>query len=138
MTRRKIKDKKDKVPCRSLCEKLPRDLFSDTAYVWWHDTELHKWYITSRLLLERGWGWKPLECVPAPTVDELLEKLPAIGTGELRIIPIYTRFASHWELEALCPSWNSTIHVKGKTFADAVCKLYLALKDVGRSKKCIK
>lgn len=142
MSKRKIKSEKDKVPCRSLCEKLPRDLFSDTGYVWWYDAEYPRnrgWCITLRLLLERGRGFDSSKCIPAPTVDELFEKFPAIGTGELRIIPTYKRFVSHWELEALCPSWNSTTHVKGKTFADAVCKLYLSLRnEFKRGKKCIK
>ena len=139
MAKRKIKCKKDKVSCRSLCEKLPRDLFSDTEYVWWHDTEWHKWYVTSRALLERAWGWKPSECVPAPTVDELFEKFPAITTGELRIIPTYHSLFHRWEVCARCPTWNSEVNAKGRTFVSAVCNLYLSLKkEFERGKKCIK
>ena len=141
MKKRRIRHYRDKIPCRSLCEKLPKDLFANTEYVWEYSKDFRggmSWFPISRTTAEVFLP-KENKIVPAPTVDELLEKFPAVGTGELRIIPTYKRLASHWELEALCPSWNSTTHVKGKTFVDAVCKLYLSLrKEFERGKKCIK
>ena len=142
MSRKWIKCKKDKVPCRSLCEKLPRDLFSDTEYVWWYDAEYphnRGWCITIRVLLERGWNFDSSKCIPAPTVDELFEKFPAILTGELRIIPTYYSLSNQWEVYAECPTWNSAVNAKGRTFVSAVCNLYLSLrKEFERGKKCIK
>ena len=141
MKKRRIRHLRDKLPCRSLCEKLPKDLFVNTEYVWECPKDFRGgmcWFPISRIAAECYLS-KENKIVPAPTVDELFEKFPAISTGELRIIPTYKRFVSHWELEASCPSWNSTTHVKGKTFADAVCKLYLSLrKEFKRGKKCIK
>ena len=122
------------VPGPRLCQKLPKEVFSKSIFMWYRSSATqNKWKFCARL---GGCKYPWSNWVPAPTVDELLEKFPAIDTGELRIIPTYTHFVSHWELEVSCPDWNSTTHVKGKTFVAAVCKLYLSLrKEFERGKK---
>ena len=136
MAKRKIKCKKDKVPCRSLCEKLPRDLFSDTEYVWWHDTARHKWYITSRLLLEKGWGWKPSACIPAPTVDEIMDKMTNFGEALLTDRLLDGRWAVMYSPDIRSYSCAA----ESKRPVSAVCDCYLQhiREQQNRRKRCTK
>ena len=79
---KKTKCYKDKIPCRSLCEKLPRDLFSDTEYVWAYGNTYKRtkdWRPLSRAAAKAFEEEPKGGFIPAPTGDELLEKLPAYG-----------------------------------------------------------
>lgn len=136
MSKRKIKCKKDKVPCRSLCEKLPRDLFSDTEFVWGQDTERHKWYITRRLLLEGGWGWKPSECIPAPTVDEIMDRMENFGEA----LFIDRLSDGRWAVTYSPDIRSYSCSAESKKLVSAACDCYLQhiRAQQNRRKKCTK
>jgi len=125
MGKRKIKSTYDKVPCRSLCEKLPMDLFSDTEYVWIRDPLCKKrkgWGLAYRDFTEGSYGCEPEELVPAPTLDELLDKLPEqwilhIGDnpGKIYWAHLYSRSVFKAVQE-------------GKNWLTMVCRCYLQYK----------
>lgn len=127
MAKWKIKDKYDKVPCRSLCEKLPRDLFSDTEYIWFKDPEYPRhrgWMLSSRLILQALWGRKPEELIPAPTADELLEKFPSVESYELCMYLQHSP-GKAWNLDFQNRGWNGAVFDRGSTLVTAICKCYL-------------
>lgn len=132
---KKNKCYKDKVPCRSLCEKLPRDLFSDTEYVWAYGNTYKRtkdWRPISRAAA-KAFEVEPKEgFVPAPTVDELLEKFP-----EDSQVHIHREGCGTWCVCLGFPfSQNLDLHVVGSSekLPGAFCSCYLQY----RKKLCTK
>ena len=137
MAKRKIKSRYDKVPCRSLCEKLPRDLFSDTEWVWTKDAEYpgHKgWSLAPRELWEAVYGLESEEFIPAPTADELLEKFPSVESYKLRIYLQHSP-GELWNLNFQNSSWNDAAFAAERNLVSAICKCYLQQYRKEKSKK---
>ena len=132
---KKYKCHKDKVPCRSLCEKLPRDLFLDTEYVWSHGNTYKRvkdWRLISRVAAEAFEEGPKEGFIPAPTVDELLEKFPEDSqvyihreSDGIWCVCLGFTFSQHLDLHVI----GSLIKLPG-----AICSCYLQY----RRKLCTK
>lgn len=127
MAKRKIKINYDKVPCRSLCEKLPRDLFSDTQYIWFKDSEYPRhrgWCLAPRALWGAVYGLESEDCIPAPTADELLEKFPSVESYNLCVYLQHSP-GKLWNLDFQNRGWNDAVFATDRNLVSAICKCYL-------------